>query len=83
LSLCPAVLLAQAASPETAREKTAKSSHTQTVTGCLQKGDEAGEVSITGEDGKTWDCAVPPSSGSAPRPQYGHRFEKKHESKAE
>jgi hypothetical protein len=26
-----------------------------TVTGCLQKGDEPGEVSITGEDGKSWD----------------------------
>jgi len=26
-----------------------------TVTGCLQKGDEAGEYSITGEDGKTYE----------------------------
>jgi hypothetical protein len=26
----------------------------KTVTGCLQKGDEAGEYSITGEDGKTY-----------------------------
>lgn len=26
----------------------------QTVTGCLQKGDEKDEFSITGEDGKTW-----------------------------
>ena len=25
-----------------------------TVTGCLQKGDEAGEYSITGEDGKKY-----------------------------
>lgn len=25
-----------------------------TVTGCLQKGDEAGEYSITGQDGKTY-----------------------------
>lgn len=25
-----------------------------TITGCLQKGDEAGEYSITGEDGKTY-----------------------------
>jgi hypothetical protein len=24
------------------------------VTGCLQKGDEAGEFAIKGEDGKTW-----------------------------
>src|SRR5215469_14131223 len=34
-----------------AQEKTAGS---KTVTGCLQKGDEAGEYSITGEDGKTY-----------------------------
>jgi hypothetical protein len=27
----------------------------KTVTGCLQKGHEPGELSITGEDGKTWD----------------------------
>jgi len=27
---------------------------TMTVTGCLQKGDEAGEFSIAGEDGKLW-----------------------------
>ena len=28
---------------------------TTTVTGCLQKGDEANEFSITGEDGKNYD----------------------------
>jgi Las17-binding protein actin regulator len=28
--------------------------HMETVTGCLQKGDEPGEFSIIGEDGKTW-----------------------------
>ena len=33
----------QPASPET------------TVTGCLQKGDEPGEVSIIGEDGRSWE----------------------------
>src|ERR1017187_8289916 len=33
-------------------EKPAKG--TMTVTGCLQKGDEAGEFSIAGEDGKLW-----------------------------
>jgi hypothetical protein len=37
---------------KTAAHKTA--SHTKTVTGCLQKGDEPGEFSITGKDGKTW-----------------------------
>ena len=30
-------------------------SHTKTVTGCLQKGDEPDEFTITGKDGKTWD----------------------------
>jgi hypothetical protein len=54
LSLCPAVLLAQTDAPEKQEKKAAKSAHTHTVTGCLQKGDEAGEFSITGEDGKTW-----------------------------
>jgi hypothetical protein len=48
LSLCSAVLIAQTAAPEKKAEKS------QTVTGCLQKGDEAGEFSIKGEDGKTW-----------------------------
>ena len=41
LSLCPIALMAQ------------KSPHTQTVTGCLQKGEVSGEFSIKGEDGKT------------------------------
>src|SRR6266478_2761450 len=36
----------------TAQDKKAEKS--QTVTGCLQKGDEAGEFAIKGEDGKTW-----------------------------
>src|ERR1700694_2652237 len=49
LSLCPVALMAQTAAPEKKAEKS-----THTVTGCLQKGDEAGEFSITGEDGKTW-----------------------------
>ncbi len=49
LSLCSVVLMAQTAAPEKKAEKS-----THTVTGCLQKGDEAGEFSITGEDGKTW-----------------------------
>ena len=31
-----------------------KSGKAVTVTGCLQKGDEAGEYSITGEDGKRY-----------------------------
>ena len=44
LSLGPIIL--------TAQDKKAEKS--QTVTGCLQKGDEAGEFAIKGEDGKTW-----------------------------
>jgi hypothetical protein len=32
-------------------------SPSKTVTGCLQKGHEAGEFSITGEDGKTWELS--------------------------
>jgi hypothetical protein len=44
---------AQAAAQEKQEQKAAN--HTETVTGCLQKGDEAGEFSITGEDGKNWD----------------------------
>lgn len=36
------------------KAKTAKAGSNVTVTGCLQKGDEAGEFSITGADGKTY-----------------------------
>jgi len=35
------------------QEKSA--SQTKTVTGCLQKGDQPDQFSITGEDGKSWD----------------------------
>ena len=37
---------------ETQTKKSTKA--TKTVTGCLQKGDEPGEFSIQGEDGKVW-----------------------------
>ena len=39
-----------------AQEKQAQKSpkESKTVTGCLQKGDEPGEFSIKGEDGKVW-----------------------------
>jgi len=42
--------------PTTSQAKQDKKpmSHAKTVTGCLQKGDEPGEFSITGTDGKTW-----------------------------
>jgi len=52
LSLCPIALAQGTAAPEKQEKKAEKSTHT--VTGCLQKGDEPGEFSITGEDGKTW-----------------------------
>jgi hypothetical protein len=42
--------------PTTPQEKQDKKpmSHTKTMTGCLQKGDEPGEFTITSEEGKTW-----------------------------
>src|SRR5690349_19498312 len=46
------VLGAYVAPRASAQEKSAAGK--TTVTGCLQKGDEAGEYSITGEDGKTY-----------------------------
>ena len=52
LLLCVFALGTYVTSSASAQEKTA--SGKTTVTGCLQKGDEAGEYSITGEDGKTY-----------------------------
>ena len=55
VSLCPLSLIAQeSAAQEKQEQKAAKSGKTQTVTGCLQKGDEANEFSLVGDDGKTW-----------------------------
>jgi hypothetical protein len=48
LALC---LAAFASSAQESQTKT-KEGKNVTVTGCLQKGDEAGEYSVTGEDGK-------------------------------
>ena len=45
---------AQAVAEGKAEAKQKPMGHTKTVTGCLQKGDEPGEFSITGEDGKSW-----------------------------
>jgi hypothetical protein len=59
--LTTSVCLAQeAAKPGNTKEATAQENQkpattSKTVTGCLQKGHEPGELSITGEDGKTWD----------------------------
>jgi hypothetical protein len=41
------------AAPQENQEKSA--SKTKTVTGCLQKGDQPDQFSITGEDRKSWD----------------------------
>jgi hypothetical protein len=41
----------------TAQEGQKPATAIKTVTGCLQKGHEPGELSITGEDGKTWDVS--------------------------
>ena len=47
LALCVYIAPSASAQEKSAGGKT-------TVTGCLQKGDETGEYSITGEDGKTY-----------------------------
>ena len=46
---------AQAVAEQKTEAKQTPMTHAKTVTGCLQKGDEPGEFSITGEDGKSWD----------------------------
>jgi len=43
-----------AAQEQSAKSKDGKSGKRVTVTGCLAKGDEANEFSITGADGKTY-----------------------------
>ncbi len=59
--LTTAVCLAQepanpdGAKPTTHEKQEHKTNPAKIVTGCLQKGHESGELSITGEDGKTWD----------------------------
>lgn len=40
-----------------AQENQKPATASKTVTGCLQKGREPGELSITGEDGKTWELS--------------------------
>jgi hypothetical protein len=50
VGLCPALLFG---APQMGDEKAAGSK--QSVTGCLQKGDEAGGFTITDKDGKVWE----------------------------
>ena len=54
VSLCPLVMHAQETAGQEKKEEKRAQKPLQNVTGCLQKGDEAGEFFITGEDGKTW-----------------------------
>ena len=58
VSVCPISLRAQeSAAQEKSEAKMEHKStrHTESVTGCLQKGDEAGGYSLTGDDGKMWE----------------------------
>ena len=45
------------AKPTTQEKQEHKPKPIMTVTGCLRKGHEPGELSITGEDGKTWELS--------------------------
>ena len=51
--LAVAIALGVYVTPNASAQEKSNSGKT-TVTGCLQKGDEAGEYSITGEDGKMY-----------------------------
>ena len=52
ISLVPALSLY--GTPQTGAEEASAGSK-QSVTGCLQKGDEAGGFTVTGADGKVWE----------------------------
>ena len=58
-SMMASIVLALLVSLTALAQDTAKpgddQSKTKAVTGCLQKGDQADQFSITGEDGKSWD----------------------------
>ncbi len=45
-------------------------SHAKTVTGCLQKGEDPGEFTITGQDGRSWDLS---SSRVKLEDHFGHQ----------
>jgi hypothetical protein len=58
VSVSPIFLRAQeSAAQEKSEQKMEHKStrHTESVTGCLQKGDEAGGFALTGDDGKMWE----------------------------
>ncbi len=50
-----ALLVSLTALAQDTTKPTDDQSKTKAVTGCLQKGDQADQFSITGEDGKSWD----------------------------
>jgi hypothetical protein len=54
-SIVLALLLSLTALAQDTTKPTDDQSKTKTVTGCLQKGAQADQFSITGEDGKSWD----------------------------
>lgn len=54
LGLCPASVYGTPQMGDTKAGKGSAGSN-QDVTGCLQKGDEPGGFTITGEDGKVWE----------------------------
>lgn len=53
LTLCLVAVTPIVKAQESAKED--KSADMRSVTGCLSKGDSAGEYAITGEDGSTWE----------------------------
>jgi hypothetical protein len=54
-SIVLALLVSLTALAQDTTKPTDDQSKTKAVTGCLQKGDQADQFSITGEDGKSWD----------------------------
>jgi len=55
ISLVLVFLIAACVLVAAGAQQSAKKSGNRTVTGCLQKGDEAGEFSLTADDGKLYD----------------------------
>ena len=54
-SIVLALLMSLTALAQDTTKPSDDQSKTKAVTGCLQKGDQADQFSITGEDGKSWD----------------------------
>ena len=71
VSLCAPALYAQdSAAPDSQTGTSAKRAQpTTSVTGCLQKGTEAGGYFIAGDDGKTWEL-----SGRGLAAHVGHKI---------